>query len=194
MRTGISFLAVTLVALAAAAAPARAACDDASAWLVGRGELLAEPGCAWVLTTDAENHDESLGDARLKEPVTLPYELDLRLQRLDPGGGRTLWLTLVGGDVLIKSGSIAWYGTPEQFRRDGYVRLPELSSHMAHRFTVRQTAAAVELRIDGKPAARFAFRAGKRRGRIGIGFNGARGYRAAVRFSDVTVRSGSGAQ
>ena len=187
MRGRLVTLFAAIIVLGAAA-PAAAACDDAGAWLVGRGELVAEPGCAWVLTTDAEDHAESIGDARLREPVTLPYELELRWQRLDPGGGRTMWLSLVGGDLLFKNGSVAWFNTLQQLQRDGYLRIPALSSHVEHRFTVRQTESLVELRIDGKLSARFAYRTGKRRGRVGVGFNAAGGYRGMLRFLDVKVR------
>ena len=182
-----------LVVLAAPAGAAAVGCrDDAASWLVGRGELLADRGCGgFLLTTDAEDHAESLGDVRWKEPITLPYELELRWQRLDPGGGRTMWLTLIGGDLLFKDGAVGWYVDPAQLRRDGYRRIPGLSSHDVHRFAIRQTAELVELRIDGKLAARIPFRPGRRRGRVGIGFNGARGYRALVRFSDFVVRSGA---
>jgi len=183
---------IALLVFVAAPSTANGDCHaDASAWLVGRGELSADRGCGLLLTTDAEDHSESLGDVRWQEPVELPYELELRWQRLDPGGGRTLWLTLIGGDLLFKTGSIAWYVDPAQLRRDGYRRIPGLSSHDEHRFSVRQTAELVELKIDGRLRARIPFHATKRRGHVGIGFNGARAYRAVLRFADFVVRAGA---
>ena len=182
-----------LVVLGAPLHATEAGCsDDATSWMVGRGELLPGGACgSFLLTTDAEDHAESLGDVRWKQPVDLPYELEVRWRRLDPAGGRTMWLTLVGGDLLFKTGAIGWYVSPAQFRQSGFRRIAGLSSHDEHRFAIRQTAELVELRIDGKLSARIPFRPGKRRSRVGIGFNGARGYRSSLRFADFVVRSGA---
>jgi hypothetical protein len=159
-------------------------------WLVGRGELSADLGCGrFFLTTDAGDHDESTGEVSWKErPLHAPFELRFRVQRLGPETEKPIWVQILGAHLYFKPGEVTLWPHRKLSPQAGTRALAGYLPHDEHAVIVRQTSAAVEVRVDDRPPIVFAFAPGSETGRMAIGFNGARGYRSRLAFGDVSLR------
>lgn len=170
-----------LLALLAVACPAQ--------WVAARGELAPDAGCrGFILATDAQDHAESEGDADWKEPLKAPYSLRLRWRRLGPEAGRDMWLQLLGAHLVFKTGQMSIWTTNE--RDPIFVKkLPGFSPHDEHRLEVKQTRERVVVSLDGGKPLSIPLPAPDSPGPVGVGLNGARGYRSRIWFAGAAVRS-----
>lgn len=151
-------------------------------WNVTRGAL--QPGMvagSFILATDATVGRFSLGEVTAREPVSLPFRLEVTVRRLGPEAGRSLHVGVVGGNVLIKAGAVALYGFGDTMANlGGWSKVAGLRTSDEHRYTVTQDARSIELSIDGAPVRRFEVAAARSRGNVGFGFKGATGFRSLL--------------
>jgi hypothetical protein len=170
-----------LLALLAIACPAQ--------WVAARGELAVDAACrGFILATDAQDHAESEGDANWKQPLKAPYSLRLRWRRLGPEASHDMWLQLLGAHLVFKTGQMSIWTANE--RDPIFVRkLPGFSPHDEHRLEVKQTRAAIQVSLDGAKPFSIPLPAPDSPGPVGVGLNGARGYRSRLWFGEAVVRS-----
>ncbi len=170
----------------------RTCSESVARWQLGRGELFADNACgSFLLTTDAENHASSIGEASFKTPVRIPYEVSLRWRRLGPEGDYPMWIRLLGGHLFVRDGALTLWLNAAQQAGGGYQPVPGLESHREHLIAIAQSSTQIEVRIDGALVRTLPFAATLRSGPLAVGLNGARGYRSFMAFRDFSVR-GSG--
>lgn len=191
--TSSAFAWIAVVAAAGgswAAPPGPLTCaESVSRWQVGRGALLADVACgAFLLSTDAEDHAGSVGEASLRQPVHLPYEVSLRWRRLGPEGNSPLWVRVLGGHLVFRDGGVGLWFNSAQSGAGEYQAVPGLDLHGESFISIVQSRHQLTVRINGAPAKAIPHKTALTRGALAVGLSGARGYRSFMSFRDVSVR------
>ena len=184
-----------LTAVLALAAPTRASgagnyCARTPAdWSVIRGTLGQTASCgAWVLATDASAARYSYGELELG-PAVVPFELMVTMRRLSGDSGHSLEIGFMGRWLMVKDGAWGVYLNEPQFNADGWHAQAGLDTHREHTVVVTRLADEVRVRLDGKDLGAWPLSGAPAAGSARIGFKGMGGYRARMRFRDVSVRA-----
>jgi len=183
---GILLFCTPLFAVARAA-PFTCA-ESVAQWELGRGELAADNACgSFRLTTDAQDHESTIGEASLKLPVYLPFTVSVKMRRLSPEGGRAMWLGVVGAALFFRDGAIGVGNNAMQIADTSDHPIEHFDTHQEHLIAVAQTRKSIEVRIDGALVRTIPYQLVMSGGNLMIGLNGARGYRSMLSFRELTV-------
>jgi hypothetical protein len=183
---GILLFCAPLFAVARAA-PFTCA-ESVGQWQLGRGELAADNACgSFRLTTDAQDHESTIGEASLKMPVHLPFTVSVKIRRLSPEGGRAMWLGVVGASLLFRDGAVGVESNAMQIADTSDHPLAHFDTHQEHLIAVAQTRKSIEVRIDGALVRTIHYQLAPSGGNLMIGLGGARGYRSMLSFRELTV-------
>lgn len=189
-------VATAAVLAAGAAGPASSRAESVGCPLtlsdfeIASGELSEGAGCGvFVGIAGPKVSTFSYAEFRRREPVTVPYRVQVTVQRLSADSERAVELHVLGGIVLLKDGHYALYATEAQFARSGWQPLPSLRLHEPTRIEVVQSEHHVVLRVDGRLVERWSHVSVPRSGKLGLAFKGIPDYRARLWFGELRVDS-----
>jgi len=181
------------IAIALGIAVAARVAEAEPTWTTTRGARTVgrDPG-SFILYTDATPGRFSEGAVISKQPIRLPFRLDVTWRRLGPEAGRSMHLTVAGGVVLIKSGKLAFWAYDDvAFTKAGWRSVTGLRAHDEHAVSVVQDHREIVVSIDGAEAARFPFVMTMETAHIGVGMKGATGHRTAIFVRTLAVHGSS---
>lgn len=154
----------------------------------GTAELVPGVRCgSFVAATDAAATTFSYGRFAYRKAVSLPYEVSVTWRRLDGAATRTLEINILGGAVLVRDGNWAVYTTEAAFAITGWQAAPGLRISHEHTVTVRQSARAIEVLIDGKPVGSAPPPPAITDREVSLALKGPRGVKSRMLFRDLKV-------
>jgi hypothetical protein len=184
---GVAFLALVSSPAAADPDPCLSAVALSDFIVDGNAELVPGVRCgSFVAATDAAATAFSYGRFAYRKAVTLPYEVSVTWRRLDGAATRTLEINILGGAVLVRDGNWAVYTTEAAFEANGWHATPLRISH-EHTITVRQSATAIEVLIDGTSVGRSPPPPAITDREISLSLKGPRGVKSRMLFRDFKV-------